>query len=447
MKNIVVFILLTGLVASGCEGFLDAKPDMSLVVPDQLSEFQAILDAEPRQMNYAAKIPLLGSDEMVLGTAAFPRLNQEELCSYRWSGDYYAVNDFGTDWVFLYQAIYYANVVLEGMKDFDPQNEGERQFASRLEGSAKFYRAWGHFQLMQIYAPPFDPEAESQPGIPIRQFADINISTGISNQREVYEFILKDLEEAMTQVPVMPDLKTRPSQWAVEALKSRIFLQIQDYENAFEASSDALEIGSVLMDFNELPTGGTYKFPRFNTEVIFHANVPSSGFTFYREQWIDPSLYALYEDDDLRKTVLYTLSRTSGRYNLTARYSGDFFDWGGLAVDEVVLNRAEAGARLGRDDQALEDLNTLLVKRYRTGFTPSNLQGKDLLDKILEERRKELVFRGIRWMDLRRLNQDPEYAKTLTRTIGSETYSLVPGGPGYTIPIPPRELTTNPDLK
>lgn len=447
MKNIVKTMLLIGLVVSGCEDFLDAKPDMSLVVPDQLTEFQAILDAEPRQMNYSAKIPLLGSDEMMLGSAAFPRLNQEEICSYRWSGDYYAVNDFGTDWVFLYQAIYYANVVLEGMRDFDPQNEGERQFAKRLEGSAKFYRAWGHFQLMQIYAPPFDPEAESQPGIPIREFADINISTGLSNQREVIDFILKDLEEAIFQLPLTSDLKTRPSQWAVEALKSRIYLQIQDYENAFEAGSNALEIGRVLMDFNALPTGGTYKFPRFNPEVIFHANVPSSGFTFYREQWIDPSLYALYESDDLRKTVLFTLSRIAGRYNFTARYSGDFFDWGGLAVDEVVLNRAEAGARTGRDDQALDDLNYLLGNRYRTGFTPMNLLGKDLLDKILEERRKELVFRGIRWMDLRRLNQDPDYSQTLTRTIGSETYSLAPGGTGYTIPIPPRELTTNPNLK
>jgi hypothetical protein len=58
----------------------------------------------------------------------------------------------------------------------------------------------------------------------------------------------------------------------------------------------------------------------------------------------------------------------------------------------------------------------------------------------LLERRKELCFRGLRWQDLRRLNKEPEYAKTLTRKIDGITYTLPPNDPKYVFPIPPNVI-------
>ena len=440
--NVLTLVVLLTMNA-GCEEFLDAKPELSLVIPEELKEYQAILDAEPRQMNYAPKIPLISADEMLLGDAALRRMNQEELCAYRWEGDFYAVNDYGVDWTYGYQPIYYANVVLDGLLDFQPASEAESNLAANLEASARFYRAWSHFQLLQVYAPPYTPGNSGQPGIPIRSSADINLATGMSDQETVYGFILDDLDLAYDILPDFSDLKTRPSKWAVDAFRSRIYLQRQDYTKAMEASSRALALNDQLMDFNTLESQGAYFFPRFNPEVIYHSNQASAGFTSYREQWVDPQLYALYEPEDLRKTKLFQESRVPGLYNFVARYSGDYFDWGGLAVDEVILDRAEAAARLGNEELALSDLNHLLTNRYSLGFIPVNLEGKKLLAKILEERRKELVFRGIRWMDLRRLNQDPEYAIVIKRTISEQEYTLLPGGDGYTVPIPNRELDNN----
>ncbi len=447
-KKIMIILLLgTGYLSSACDDFLDAKPELSLAIPEELSEFQAILDAEPRQMNYAPKIPLISSDEMLLGDAALARMQHEDICAYRWEGDFYAIDDYGVDWTYGYQPIYYANVVLEGLSDFDPLNEAERKKVLELEAAARFYRAWSHFQLLQVYAPPYDPDDSNQPGIPMRPSADINLATGIANQIEVYHFILEDLDLAYEALPEIADLKTRPSKWAVEAFRSRIYLQMQDYPAALEAGNRALAISDVLMDFRSLSPEGAYYFPRFNPEVIFHANQATTGYTFYREQWVDPALYSLYDSADLRKTVLFRQSRVVGRYNFVSRYSGDFQDWGGLAVDEVLLNRAEAAARTGREELALSDLNYLLERRYMSGFLPLALEGKELLSRILEERRKELVFRGIRWMDLRRLNQDPDFAITINRTIAGKEYKLLPGGAGYTTPIPDREIKNNPAFK
>lgn len=441
--NIVTLILLLSF-HTGCEEFLDAKPELSLAIPEELTEYQAILDAEPRQMNYAPKTPLISSDEMLLGDAALARMQHEDICAYRWEGDFYAIDDYGVDWTYGYQPIYYANVVLEGLLDFNPLNEAERKKVLELEASARFHRAWSHFQLLQVYAPPYDPDSPALPGIPIRRSADINLATGIVEQGEVYRFILEDLVLAYDALPEIADLKTRPSKWAVEALRSRIYLQMQNYSEAMKAGNRALEINDALMDFRNLSPQGAYFFPRFNPEVIFHANQATTGYTFYREQWVDPELFGMYDSMDLRKAIFFRQSRVAGRYNFVSRYSGDFQDWGGLAVDEVLLNRAEAAARTGQESQALADLNRLLGNRFADGFTPLDLKGKELLVRILEERRKELVFRGIRWMDLRRLNQDPEFAVTLRRTVAGKEYVLLPQGEGYTSPIPDRELANNP---
>jgi hypothetical protein len=59
---------------------------------------------------------------------------------------------------------------------------------------------------------------------------------------------------------------------------------------------------------------------------------------------------------------------------------------------------------------------------------------------ILEERRKELVTRGLRWSDLRRLNMDPRFQVTLERTYNGEIYQLLPDDKRYTFPIPQDEI-------
>lgn len=82
-------------------------------------------------------------------------------------------------------------------------------------------------------------------------------------------------------------------------------------------------------------------------------------------------------------------------------------------------------------------LNELLVTRYESGsFTPLTASGAEqTLELILQERRKELVLRAIRWTDLRRLNLEPATANTLYRNLNGTLYSLEPNSPNYTLPI------------
>jgi len=97
---------------------------------------------------------------------------------------------------------------------------------------------------------------------------------------------------------------------------------------------------------------------------------------------------------------------------------------------------------MGKLDYAMKDLNMLLRNRWRKGTYTDQiaLDPNDALDKILMERRKELIFRGLRWSDLRRLNRDPRFAKTLTRIVEEVTYRLPPNDPKYVYPIPESEI-------
>ncbi len=447
MKNIKSLLMGILLLSSlgACENFLDEKPDQTLVIPQTLDDFQALLDAEPRSMNSSSKMGFLASDEAFISNNLLNLMTLEERGAYFWEKDIYPPDDSGVDWAFSYRKIFYANNVLEGLRDYIPKNEEEERRALELEASARYYRAMGHFSLAQQFAAPFDPNQAQQVGIPVRRDADINASSPRIPLREVYDFIIEDLELARLQLPDFPEIPTRPSRWAVEALLSRLFLSIQDYEKAFDHSSNALAIKNSLLDFNELDLSLRYRFSRFHDEVIHYNKMYSGRFTVNNQMLINPEIYELYDSLDLRKTVYFSPSPVEGMYFLAGRYTGDAFLFTGLATDEVLLDHAEAAARTGKENQALQDLNYLLEHRFQAGsFTPlAGISGKKLLQRIIEERRKELVFRGVRWLDLRRYNQDPDLAITIDRSWNNSENILLPNSEGYVFPIPPRELNLN----
>lgn len=85
-----------------------------------------------------------------------------------------------------------------------------------------------------------------------------------------------------------------------------------------------------------------------------------------------------------------------------------------LRLPEVLLNKAEALAQLGRDAEACKVLDELRRKRMDAdvAYEPVNKTSKDLVDFIREERRKELCFEGHRWFDLRRYAVNTNYPFT-----------------------------------
>ncbi|WP_215223117.1 RagB/SusD family nutrient uptake outer membrane protein [Echinicola shivajiensis] len=95
---------------------------------------------------------------------------------------------------------------------------------------------------------------------------------------------------------------------------------------------------------------------------------------------------------------------------------------------EMYLNRAEANAKLGNSELALQDVNLI---RERAGipssglYTVANLNGKTILDAVLEERQLELAFEGHRKIDVFRNNRSMDRAYPGTHLAGSNPITSV----------------------
>ncbi len=149
-------------------------------------------------------------------------------------------------------------------------------------------------------------------------------------------------------------------------------------------------------------------------------------------------LYSSYVENDLRKVILFKENEGTNDVKAKGTYTGSTLLFSGLATDEVYLIRAECNARMNNVKEAMKDLNTLLKKRWKVGtfMDLSAIDGKDALEQVLVERKKELLLRGLRWSDLRRLNKDEYFKTTLTRNIGGKKYTIEPDSYKYTLPFP-----------
>jgi tetratricopeptide (TPR) repeat protein len=253
-----------------------------------------------------------------------------------------------------------------------------------------------------------------------------------STVKETYDQIISDLKTAAELLPDKVLFPTRPNKAAAYGALARTYLSMRDYANAAQYADSCLKRYSVLIDFNSLIPVPSPPFKRFNSETIFYNHAFGNSALSNTRAKIDSNLISSYDVNDLRKTVYFqpNTGTLSGTYGFRGSYDGEYLIYStfdGITTDEVLLIRAESLARLGNKDAALADLNALLSKRYKNG-TFVQITATDAVDaknKILAERRKELVYRGLRWSDIKRLNLEGANI-TLTRIVNGSTYTLPP---------------------
>lgn len=453
-------MLIFGFLLITCKKseFLDKKPDAHLLVPVTVEDFQNILD---NNTNLNDVTPILGevsSDDYYIISSSWPSLNSQETTIknvYTWNETIFGNNHTVQDWSYAYRAVFYANICLDGLKKLDPKKEISEEYAN-AKGSALFFRAEQFYQLAQVFARPYDREtAASDLGIVLKMSGDINEKLKRASVKATYDQIIEDLKNSLDYLPLTAKYPTRPSKHAAFAALARVYLSMQMYDDALFNASECLKISNVLLDYNDLtwvnPALSSGSIKRFNPETIFYSamsnNSLGSVFWFGSNYRVESSLFNMYQDGDIRKVAFFR-QREIGKYTFKGSYSGGTIFFGGLTTAEVLLTRAECYARNGEMENALKDLNTLMIKRWRNDgswvpFTAST--SMDALQKIMLERRKELLFRGRRWGDLRRLSKEGA-SIILRRSIDGIDYTLEPNSPRYTLPIPPEVMAFHPDM-
>lgn len=432
----------------GCKKeFLDKKPNSGIVVPKSIEELQALLDNQ-LVMNLNGGLAQLSDDDYVIPVyndyLALPDMTSKN--AHIWNKEIYdgAINI--QDWNGLYKVIFYANNVLNELKQNDYPNKAAH---NSLTGSALFYRAYANFDLLSNFAQIYNPvSASTDLGIPIRLDPGIDYIKPRATVQHCYDQIIADLN---TSIPLLnPKVGSanvnRPTRPAAFALLARIYLYMGDYELAEKNADSCLSLHDKLADYTKANLTSITPFGYVNDESIFYASqvnvyaLLTASSATVRPYSINPLLIAQYDSSDLR-SKLYFSYNANGSVNTKRRYTAAPTPFTGLATDEIYLIKSECLARKGAVGSAMDMLNKLLQTRYEINkyINKSASTKEEALEIVLRERRKELVWRGIRWQDIKRFNKEGRNI-ILNRTLNGTQYTLRPNDPRYVFPIPPEEI-------
>lgn len=449
---ILCFIGFTGILGCKKTEFLDKKPSTNLILPTTLADFQALLDYT-EIFNRTGALAQLASDDYVVASFASYQsaITATERNSYIWADDIYGGETSLVNWNNLYTQVYYANGVLDGLNKSSESTSDKGQY---LKGWALFARAYAFYDLTRNYCKAYQASsANNDLGIPLRLKPAIDYTLQRSTLQQTFDQIIGDLLIAENLLPAQrPSANlNRPSKVAVYALLSRIYLDMRNYQQSELYADKSLGLYSTIIDYNTIPKTSAFPFSVTNDELIYNTSA-SGAYNFnitnaVSGTRISPDLIALYSANDLRLLHYFT-RQTDNSYVKKFGYNGlNLYPFTGLATDEQYLIKAECLARRGEIVQSMDKLNQLIIKRWNSNATvPSepyvNIVAnnkEEALTMILLERRKELVWRGLRWFDLKRLNKE-NFAITITRTLNGVTYTLPPNDTKYIFPIPDDEV-------
>lgn len=442
MKKIMwLLALVCPVYLLSCKKYLDEPVSPTVGYPTTITNCQALLDNSEVMNEGRTPSFLDGScDDYFLLQSQFNSIGITSRQVYLWEDP--IVGTFN-DWIIGYAPIYTANVCLQHIDNIE--SSGNIVGWNNVKGSAFFFRAYYFLNLAWEYSRAFDnTTADQDLGIALKKGIDLYDPTIRSSVRQTYDQIISDAKQAILYLPDTASHPLRPSKAAAYGLLARAYLSMHKYEDALVYADKCLSLKNRLIDYNgdadlisDFSTDIS-PFRLYNKETIFYSHaaqlldVPGINTTY-----VDSTLYFKYDDNDLRKAAFFTGTQRYKAFKGT--YTQDVFKlFSGIAVDEMFLIRAECRARQNNKIGALEDLNTVLSKRWKTGTFDSVTAAtpQEALEKILEERRKELLMRGLRWADIKRLNKEVDHAITLERVVNNQLNNLPPNDNRYALPIP-----------
>ncbi|SDG74797.1 SusD family protein [Pedobacter terrae] len=449
IKYIGVLLLISGLLLSGCDKYLDVEPKGKQLLKTA-NDYDLWLNSPVFTTETETNILNYMTDNIDLLNVGNPPTSLADLI-YTWAPQ------FTTDitavtylWGEHYRRISLYNTVLIGI---DAAQGGTESQKNTLKAEALLGRAHSYFYLVNEYAKPYDA-ATAATDLAVPYVTSDNVSQKApprSTSAEIYQHIINDINEAIPNLPAdNSNARFRGSKAAAYSVLARVYLYRREYA---EAQRDAeLALANTRATMIDLTTPSS--FPTTlnvvsHPDVIYGKGTNAAGLPLAQE------LKSTFAANDARKTVLYS------NWASTVRGSTQFYAAAvtpafqltntGTTVQEMHLIAAECAARANNLTVALSHLNE--VRRNRLTGTPissrdfSSTNQTAILDEVLAERRRELPFHGLRWFDMRRL--DMENRMTSITRINAQNVviaTLEPHSSKYTLQIPVQVLAYNPDM-
>lgn len=347
--------------------------------------------------------------------------------------------------------------------------QGSEERLKELKGEAMAVMALCQFDLTRCFGYPYTKDKGVGWGAPLVDHAiTLDENPPRSTVAQDYDFIIKTLEDA---IPLMSKEKNngRMNAYGARALLSRVYLYHDDNEKAFQMASSLIE---------EIEGNGAYRLysrdeyipswnlqSKFGSESLFEiANSTDdnegrnslaylmhwSGYRemfatkkFVDEMFSDPNdiRCELLEQQVYNQNDVWWLKKWPGTDATTPSFDNNYVIF---RLSEVYLIAAEAGVKLG-GASAAKGLTYLNAIVQRANPDKSVTLAEYTLDRVLEERSKELIGEGHRFFDMLRngktiIRKGGYHLPNIVEEVNWDYYKCV-------LPIPTDQFTFSPDME
>lgn len=345
---------------------------------------------------------------------------------------------------------------------------------------AKVLRALAHFDLVRIYGKPYTEDQGASLGVPlVTGVLESNAKPARSTVAEVYTQVVKDLTEAISSNALATE--TEPgyvSVWGAKAILSRVYLNMGDYANALSVAEDIIKnSGAALWTRDQYFKAWDASTPN-ESEFLFRLNVAGStdsndlngiGNLQQRDGYEEMVATKKFVDmltsdpEDVRNDMFLpaTAAKEVAIYGTNKVFLNKLRGQGGnlrtvtivpiIRLSEVYLTAAECAFRNNDKTKAVEYLNDLVKNRTTTVASLATVDNITL-ERILIERRKELIGEGQRYFDALRNNETitrytSEADKGWHKILSKEAQSFNRDYFKAIAAIPQAEINANPNIK
>jgi len=467
-RNLTIILLF--IFSIGCsESFIEREPQTSMSENLALSNFENI----KLSLN-GAYAPLYSVDyygSRFIGTAAIKggnAIKSKDYNSGRYPEEYNWINTpANTSNLLLpaYEIISAANNVINALDGFSQPGVTQEEI-DQVKGEALFLRALAYFDLTRMYCQPYS-YAKDNPetlGMPIMRETKIS-EPARDPLLDVYDnLIVPDLQMAETLIEGNTQMDrinnaTTPkgfaSQEAVQALLAKVYLYMEEWQNAADYATEVIQSGRYELytedNYTEVwnsNTGSEVIFMVFGDatqgeywpgyEEIGYILRPEDG---YGDVAASNDLISLFEAGDVRREMISDLGYSDSE-EWTTKYPGKASlrenNIPVLRLSEMYLIRAEAARKGASGYSAVDDYNAVRTKRGLSEVTSVTIQD------IYDERRRELNFEANTLWDLSRTGRGLQRPEA---DVQGNAPAEVPF-PDYkwAMPIPIQEIDANPNF-
>lgn len=462
-KNCILYSLLSfAFFFAGCKkDFLDKRPydqiDFSTALQNE-GDLQTALNgayAQLRSANlYGRTLPLIG-DLMADNVYISTQNSNRYIAELNYTINVTSANPSGT-----FQSAYIAINRVNNILNSNVSGPNVNQ----IKGEALTIRALMYFNLVNYFARPYSAGPNNL-GVPIVLVYEPFAKPKRNTVGEVYAQIEKDLSDAFGLMTNTTKNSSYITKYVARALQARVALFKEDWANARTYALDVVNNGGYSLvsaaNFNSYWANPVPVANKIETIFEVSSDAVSNNGTNALSYFYDQAGYgdALASDDfynkhtatDVRRNLMISGTRGGQNVKIVNKYpntnnNADKDDTKVIRYSEVILTLAEAYYRTGDEVNARLYLNMLATRRDPS-FTGYSSTGVQLLEDILLERRKELAFEGMRYLDLMRLKRDVVRVNVNNNYTGVTPITIAYADYRRIWPIPQDERDANPNIE